>query len=279
MQVDFSTDAEWIKQEQLLKDKIASERASLYSNLQNIVNEAMAKMPKELVEMNLEDFLCLLSIYSAKSIDNELDNAKRKRKQTILGLDMKEVNRLTMGFPEDSGRRLTRSMAAKLRQQTLVIGEPTEEQKRQWMATPRLHPGLPETPAIIRQAIKEEKSGVAPAQAKANPIRIAGSTIRATNIIHQDQEPPTPLTQAKRTKMDKNTKKMPENDENSKAANPLVSNLIHMELSDGKILDVDLTQSPGTIFKGMEKEKTSEVKQWLSQYANSFTNFLKRLGA
>jgi hypothetical protein len=270
--VDLSTDAEWIKQERLLKEMITIRRAALQSSLQKVVTEALAKMPKELVEMNLEDFLSLLSIYSTKtSAEDEVENIKKKRKQTILGLDLEDVDRLTMGFPEDSGRRLTRAMAAKLRQQTLVMKELTEEQKKQWVATPKLHPGLPETPAIIRQAIREEKAAT-----MANPIRIAGSTIRATNI---QAEPPTPITKAQRTKTSKIVRKISENDENCKAANPLVSNLIHMELSDGKILDVDLTQSPGTIFKGMEKDKTSEVKQWLSQYANSFTNFLKRLGA
>lgn len=269
--VDLAKDAEWIKQESLMKEKVTLERVALHFSLQKVVTEALAKMPKELVEMNLEDFLALLSVYTTKSADDEVENAKKKRKQTILGLDVKDVNRLTIGLSEDSGRRLTRSMAAKLRQQTLVIAEPTEEQRKQWMATPKLYPGLPETPAIIRQAIREEKAAT-----MANPIRIAGSTIRATNI---QAEPPTPVTQAKRVKTSKTVRKISENDENCKAANPLVSNLIHMELSDGKILDVDLTQSPGTIFKGMEKDKTSEVKQWLSQYANSFTNFLKRLGA
>jgi hypothetical protein len=214
--------------------------------------------------MTLRQFLALISL-NQESIEPPLVPAS-KRKKTILGLPAEEVQRMTMGFnTEDSGRRMTRSMAARLRSESLAGGR--DSMIGEVPATPRLFPGLPETPAAIRKQLRQQQQqqhqqgDANPASTQPRPIRIAGSTIRATNMA----PPQTPKSQSYQNV--------------GKAVNPAVQNLIHMELSDGKTLDLDLTKSPGSLFTGIGIEKAGEVKEWLSQYASAFTSFIKRLGA
>lgn len=261
-------DLEWLKQKELLQDQIARRRSHLRSDLQTGVDEALNSMPEELVRMRLDSFLVLIELFSEKAqepcLQFEMKSTARKLKQTMMGLDINDVNRLTLNFYNDSDRRITRSMAAKLRQQSVLTNGQNNDYQTSVLATPKLFKGLPETPAVIRQQIKEQRNIVS------RPIRIAGSTIRATN--KSENAPQNNVIQPKPSCKSGVNKKVP-------PANSQIANLIHMELPDGKILDVDLTKSPGAIFDNMPKDKTREVKEWLSQYATTFTSFLKRLGA
>lgn len=242
-----------------LEKEAALIRAQLQADLERDLEQAMNTLPDGLRGMTFRQFLSLLSL-----IEDAPIAPPSKRKKTILGLPAEEVQRFTMGYNlEDSGRRVTRSMAARLRSESLAGGR--ESIVGPVPATPRLFPGLPETPAAIRKQLREQKDinstqTTQPISNELRPIRIAGSTIRATNIA---QPPETPKHQPYPTK----------------AVNPAVQNLIHMELSDGKTLDLDLTKSPGSLFTGIGIEKAGEVKEWLSQYASAFTSFIKRLGA
>ncbi len=211
-----------------LNDDIAGLRAEVLNTLQSDVKTALDNLPPSLRDMTLRDFLSLIEVAP------QIESTPRKRK--ILGLDATDVARIST--INNTDRRMTRSMTAKMRQESFIIPRDSNIIPP---ATPRLFPGLPETPAAIRQRIQRNEV--------AKPVRIAGSTIRATNIVAAEKE----------------------NEVN-------VMNLIHMELSDGKVVDVDLTKSPGSVFTGIGKEKATEVKEWLSQYANAFTSFLKRLG-
>lgn len=227
-----------------LQGSIDQIRKELENILNNELNKFMESLPEELRALTLGQFLALVQIVNEEPSDAN----RRKRKRTILGLDSEEVQRLTLA---DSGRRVTRSMAARQRQDSLGgTALRTSNIFADVPATPKLFAGLPETPAAIRQQLKKNPG--------ARPVRIAGSTIRTTNIT--------------------STACVDSGKEN-KAPNPAVQNLIHMELSDGKIVDLDLTKSPGSVLSGVGAEKTHEVKEWLSQYASAFTSFLKRLGA
>lgn len=227
-------------------------RAQLVNDLEKSLQQALDKLPVEIRGLSLEQFLALISTATQQPALTSYEPSA-KRKKTIMGLDSEEVLRVSQIY--DPGRRLTRSMAAKMRQESFG-GIRESNMFNTVPQTPKLFAGLPETPAAIRQQLKQQNG---PA-----PIRIAGSTIRATNIVSNTR--PVDSTQAN-------------NSDENKAPNPTVQNLIHMELSDGKIVDLDLTKSPGSVFTGIGREKAGEVKEWLSQYANAFSSFIKRLGA
>lgn len=233
-------------------------RSQLVGELESSLKRALDEMPAEIRGLSLQQFLALVSTATTKTSSGPANEPSAKRKKTILGLDSEDVLRFSQ--IQDPGRRLTRSMAAKMRQESFGGTEYRESNifrvpSNTVPQTPKLFAGLPETPAAVRKQLKQLKG--------ADPIRIAGSTIRATNI----QSHPTRPTMSHRTA-----------DEN-RAPNPAVQNLIQMELSDGKIVDLDLTKSPGSVFTGIGREKAGEVKEWLSQYANAFSSFLKRLGS
>jgi len=225
-------------------------RTDLQDELNSCLREALAELPESIKCLSLGQFLILLNVTQEVNLPS-VPMTGTKRKRTICGLDEGDLKRMTIGFGDD-GRRVTRSMAAKMRQSGIfresLVGDVP--------ATPKLCPGLPETPLAIRQQLR------AAPPATNRPNRIAGSTIRATNIV------PKPVPAIDECDQKEN-----------KAPNPSVTNLIHMELSDGKIVDLDLTKSPGSVLSAVGKEKAVEVKEWLSQYANAFTSFLKRLGA
>ena len=235
-----------------LQREAALIRRELESNLQRELEQALDSLPEALRCMTLRQFLSLLALQPEAPLA-----PPSKRKKTIMGLSAEEVQRMSMSFDvADPGRRVTRSMAAQMRKESLAGGR--ESLVGPVPATPRLYPGLPETPAAIRHQLKQQQQQQPGGQPR--PIRIAGSTIRATNIAASLSTPkPKPGS--------------------GKAVNPAVQNLIHMELSDGKTLDLDLTRSPGSLFTGIGAEKAGEVKEWLSQYASAFTSFIKRLGA
>lgn len=231
-----------------LQTRIGALRHDLAASLQLALEAALQELPAGLQQLSLGHFLALMDLAAAPA-------PPTARKRRIQGLDAEDVQRLTLFAADtDPTRRVTRSMAARLRKETL--GAPRDSGIVP--PTPRLFHGLPETPAAIRQHIRENR------QEGARPIRIAGSTIRATNIC---------ATSIRAASIG------PIGNENRPQPGPAVTNLIHMELSDGKVVDLDLTKSPGSVFGSIGSEKTGEVKEWLSQYASAFTSFLKRLGA
>jgi len=233
-------------------------KAQLQADLEVEMEKAMQSLPVSLQSLTLRQFLQLLALDDPKCVVTE---PSAKRKKTIMGLSSEEVQRMTLDFASDPSRRLTRSMTAQLRKESLAGRESIGMFPP---STPRLFPGLPETPAAVRAQLRQQ---VHPQQ-KAQLVRIAGSTIRATNIMASQTPLAKPFSRNK-----------PKSGQENKAPNPSVQNLIHMELSDGKMLDLDLTKSPGSIFMDVGAEKKGEVKEWLSQYASAFTNFIKRLGA
>lgn len=236
-----------------LQTRIGALRHDLAASLQLALEAALQELPAGLQQLSLGDFLALMDLAAAPA-------PPTARKRRIHGLDAEDVQRLTLFAADtDPTRRVTRSMAARLRKETL--GAPRDSGIVP--PTPRLFHGLPETPAAIRQHIRENR------QEGARPIRIAGSTIRATNIR---------ATNIRATNI-RVASIGPAGNENRPQPGPAVTNLIHMELSDGKVVDLDLTKSPGSVFGSIGSEKTGEVKEWLSQYASAFTSFLKRLGA
>jgi hypothetical protein len=213
--------------------------------------------------MKLRDFLLLTDIASV--VDSTVTASAKKRKvSTVSEADT------SGGISMDSTRRVTRSMS---RTSSLYIPATQQQQRHSQLAvpsTPQLHPLLPETPAALRKAIKLAKATTDDATERLEefkkPVRVARSTIRLAPSEDAHFKPPNPIVPP-------STKKPA----HSKSPPPLDSTVVSLEMSDGKLLDVDLSQSPKTMFKGMGKEAVKEVKSKMQTYAQQLRAFFKKL--
>lgn len=223
-----------------LEEQVDKERKQLQLECEKWVSEAIKGLPGNVLSMKLRDFIQLSSVDDSIIVEGSAVKKARLDHQ-----DNEEI--LAENHTLTDGRRVTRSMS---RNSSLYIP-----------STPQLHPLLPETPAVLRKAIKLAKAASSTADDDyKRPVRITRSTIRASTIAAKQDEG--------------NVFKAPHK---PAAVKPADSTVVSLELSDGKVLDVDLSQSPKTMFKGMGKEAVKEVKSKMQTYAQQLRAFFKKL--
>lgn len=194
-----------------------------------------------------------------KKLTGELCRIKRELPVSVLQITLREFLQLEM-LPiveargpsiADKTRRVTRSMSAKLRESITV-----EDSKRMTMRTtdvpiitqtPKFHPGLPETPAAIRAARRRTSKALA-----------SNAAPKTSNIFN---DPSVPVVRASITR--KRTMDM--------------GSVMSVELTDGKVLDVDITQSPSKLLQGLGKDAVQEMRSKMQTYATHLKAFFKRL--
>src|ERR1700733_9358850 len=112
-------------------DSIAAIRSQLRLDLERAISEIEKELPSAVLEWTLEKILGL------KIFPPALPKVRSVRSSTIAA---RQSNAVHNGI-----RRITRSMAIADRKQTMVSNVCSVA------ATPKFHPGLPETPATVRR--------------------------------------------------------------------------------------------------------------------------------
>jgi hypothetical protein len=218
---------------QRVSERASRERALLVAELEEALQNLRNSIPTSYLSLKLRDFLEL------ESLENVKEN-------------------VATGNGMEWERRMTRSQTAKL---SLLQNE--TDSKRQTMiteynsivtATPKFHPGLPETPAAIRNR-----------QRKAGTIKV--SEPKSSNIFADGKHV---------TRATIRSSIMPE-ETSSKRKTVVQSGLLSVELADGKVLDVDITASPSKLVAEMGKDAVNDMKSKMQAYATQLRSFFKRL--
>ena len=247
-----------------LEDELRKQRADLLKEYDVLVKKELKSLPKELLSMTVRDLLQLAEM--ADYTDTVPSSATKKRR--IESRDSEIID----------SRRVTRSMA---RNSSLYIPSTTTTTNASDVpSTPKLHPLLPETPAVLRKAIRLAKASQPdpidePSEETPDfkrPVRIARSTIR---VVPADDANVFKAPIAPKSR--KSVRHSAITTTTAKQEAPHDSTVVSLELSDGKVLDVDLSQSPKTMFKGMGKEAVKEVKSKMQTYAMQLRAFFKKL--
>ncbi|PJF18534.1 hypothetical protein PSACC_01680 [Paramicrosporidium saccamoebae] len=183
-----------------------------------------------------------------KELNESLQRLKKELPNGFLKLTLREflqLETLTRNTIVDKERRMTRSMARHSQRETIVV-----EQKRQTIVTetntvaqtPKFHPGLPETPAALRGNRKRNTA-------------TAKATTNSSNIF---AEPRTTIRGSISSKR--------------------AAGLMSVELTDGKVLDVDITESPKWCAGQVEKmEWDGTVTELLLNYSGCVYTTLRTI--
>lgn len=287
------------EEQRTLLRAISHERAALERELRAIIAESLESIPADLRTKPLKHVI--VRIYQEKDDHYDHDHnhnhhnhlprrggggskAPNSRRKGLV--ELPKPVRLESGVMDGGRRRITRAMASKLEEaETPLTKRPKmmslvgEEGKRRTTttrlpvpATPKFHPGLPETPAQIKRAA----GGVVPKFEQSRPVRIARSTIRtvptrssSSSIIATDsKEEKTAVALTGKTKRAPTT------------ANPFQDvGVVSMELSNGRTVDLDITKSPTTAISALDLgvDALKEVKQKMQTYANQLRSFFTKL--
>ena len=222
---------------QRVSERASRERALLITELEEALQNLRNSIPTSYLSLKLRDFLELESLEEVPEFGKE---------NVVTGNGM------------EWERRMTRSQTAKL---SLLQSE--TELKRQTMitgynsivtATPKFHPGLPETPAAIRNRQRKVTTTKISEPKSSNIFADGGHVTRATI----------------------RTSIMPER-MTSKRKTVVQSGLMSVELDDGKVLDVDITASPSKLVAEMGADAVNDMKSKMQAYATQLRSFFKRL--
>jgi hypothetical protein len=235
--------------------KIGEMRRKMEKEINADLNDEIGRMPRALLNLSVREFLLLNNVLEHLNISEQTPRrssiSKRKR--------LEDTGEIETNL--DPKRRVTRSMARNSSiyiQSTIPIP-----------STPQLHPLLPETPAMLRKAIKLAGENDTQEEFK-RPVRIARSTIRATNDDQSKNFFKAPMSR-------KSVRQSHANSAKEVSALEGDSNVVSLELSDGKVLDVDLSKSPKSMLKGLGSEAVKEVKNKMQAYAAQLRSFFKKL--
>lgn len=263
---------------ELLEGRICSARQALQKDLHEALQRLRSELPPEWLALSLGEFLRLENFTA--QLRNFLPAATcpgapppptegRARRRTVIAADKE--------------RRVTRSMAA--RQSSVAAESTLAEDKRQTLladpkmtaavvpATPKFHPGLPETPAHIRRrGGRPRKSSSVANAAVSNIFGGAGAsqrpstggggpraTIRASIARTSGAVGGGKRTAAEATGLSGGM------------------GLMSLELDDGKLLDVDLAASPSKLMANLGADAVREMKAKMQAYATQLRSFFKRL--
>lgn len=255
--------------------KLCDLRLLFSTQLDDCVREGLDALPKSLHNITLREFLLLESFVSALKVVMDSNDVPSNSSPTKSSKKPRLVieNRVST-IVNDNTRRVTRSMT-----RSSSIAAVADNQSSLIPSTPRLHPLLPETPAILRKAIKLAKETDHHTTADdefRRPVRITRSSIRVVrnennnpNVFKQPTVPKKPTRQS-------NVKRR-KNEEEEGNVVELDSTVVSLELSNGKVLDVDLSQSPKSMFKGLGSDAVKEVKSKMKTYAAQLRAFFKKL--
>lgn len=166
------------------------------------------------------------------------------------------------GVPKDRERRVTRSLAAKVRMLSIAGHDTLHDSSV--TQTPRFHPGLPETPAVIRNARSTNAAHDLHKESSVfnrRTTRVARATIRPSAVQHSTDAPRTAVKRPAPTSTGKEN----------------VGGILSVELTNGKVLDVDITQSPSQMVGSLGREAIRDMKKTMQAYAAQLKSFFKRL--
>lgn len=299
--IENSQLASWlVERKRIFKQEIDETRKTLERQLILELDRIKAGIPPQLLQLSLSDFLQL-----HKAIPNDKEGMAQE--VSLLSMPMEGVSRY---------RRVTRSMAAKmpnecdlivtaaqdlsaLKRQTIV----TENSTATLGATPKFHPGLPETPALIR---KRGRSSKAPSGVLAHPP--SNSTGRKTTrprasqsgifldpsmhpALHASGRPHGSLkkessnifaassrpSMGTRATVRSSILRIDPDTVPGDSRRSLTAGMMSVELQDGKLLDVDITESPSKAVANLGAEAVREMKAKMQAYAAQLKSFFKRL--
>ncbi len=209
-----------------MEDEVGRCRAALAGELGACAESIRAEVAPWALGLSIGEFLALESVMERVDAASRLSSAS-----TTVFAEPTSVRRSTRSAaprqpslaPSDAG---TEFHDATSRKSTLVVP-----------ATPRFHPGLPETPAAVRSA--------------AGRASVRGSILA------------TPVGRGRRPA--------------GRDTLPAPANLISVQLDSGATVDVDITQSPSKIASGLGADAVRELRAKMSVYASQLRVFFSRL--
>jgi len=221
------------------RNTLQTERQALERSLRKVANELRNELPASVLRMSLMEFASLSQFPNKLGLT---DNDKERDE------------------PVGKIRRLTR------RNESLVVA--------QMAASPKFHPGLPETPANIREAVrkkilspKDKKESITKISRTSDVFvdktpnlnkirRVTRATLRSSVI------PRNPASTAKKCK--------------TTSSKPNVGGILSLELDDGKVVDVDITGSPTHVIANMGPRMVGDLGKLFKAYAAKMTAFYKK---
>lgn len=210
--------------------------------MEELVQRLKKDLPSSILQMKLADFL-LLSQFPLTSVH------------------LTEPTQSQTEATPAKVRRITRSMVQVARQSIIET-----DVRASITATPKFHPGLPETPAIVREGRVKRVTKVPDAPRTSNvfdapaPLRVTRATIRPSIIVAPPAE--TPVGSRKRRTI-------------AKTEGP-VGGVVSVEMDNGKVLDLDITASPTRMLSSMGPGMVRDLGRLFKAYAAKMTAFYKK---
>lgn len=222
----------------IIEERLNQEKIQLRHDIEEAIQLLTASFPPEMLTMSLGQFLQLQNL-------------------------LEEALALTEGSSNGGGGELTdntRKMTTRSARRTMSLAANRKESiaPRETLVvppTPQFHPGLPETPAMLRKRRRGRESMTSNIFVDKPSLRVTRTTIRPSNV----QVTSNATSRASRVRQSD------------------VGAVVSVELNDGKCVDVDLAASPSKLVANLGVDAIREMKDKMQAYANQIKSFFKRL--
>lgn len=250
------------QREDRLKDQLRREREAFENDMAVTVRQLLSEIPACIMKMTLAQFLALTDIFTeseARAGRTRSRMPKSTKSSSIQSTIIAQTPVATM----DRVRRVTRSMT---RDSLHCTGTSSQTVP---IMTPKFHPGLPETPAMLRDLVGGRKRPVASANDDNLPRtsnifvepgergkirRVTRATIRGASL-------------ARNTRRQTGTTNGPPGG---------IGGVVSVELDDGKMLDLDIGADPTTVLANMGPNMVRDLGRLFRAYAAKMSAFYKK---
>lgn len=251
------------QKEDLLRDQLKREREALQDDMAKTVKQLLGEIPAYIMKMTLAQFLTLTDIFT------ESEGREERTRTPRMSRSVKSLSRRSMAIAStstnvvDKVRRVTRSMTRDSLQSTSIPqGAPS--------MTPKFHPGLPETPAMLRELVGGRKRLAAKANGDNPP--------RTSNIFAEPEGGGGKIRRVTRAtirgaSLAGNTQRQTEITGGPGGG---IGGVVSVELEDGKMLDLDIGADPTTVLANMGPNMVRDLGRLFRAYAAKMTAFYKK---